>query len=161
MYENSMTLSEQTLLEKCREIELLCKELYDYFGQLYAGNDEVVCLWKKTADEEQNHAEQFSLAIRLKKSLSCQVTVDSKQVDSIILQMKAVIGKVKLTPPDLQDALGYAIRLEKYLSDFHLACVVTFEDTNFKKLFNAMMNSDNEHIASLQAVYYRIAGAQD
>jgi rubrerythrin len=148
-----MTISEQRLLEKCREIELLCKELYEYFAELYAGNDDAVRLWKKTADEEHNHAEQFTMALRLCRGLPCLVTVDSKRVDSIISQLQTVIKKVKLTPPELQDAICSAISLEKHLTEFHLGCVAIFEDKSYNKLFSAMMASDDGHIASLQAAY--------
>ena len=143
------------------EIEILCKDLYEYFASLYAGNDEAVNLWQKTADEEQNHAEQFMLAIRLRKGLSCQVTVNSKRVESTLLQMHAVIEKVKISPPKLQDALCSAIKLEKYLAEFHLGCVICFEEKSYKNMFNAMMAGDQEHIASLQAAHDKLVGFQD
>ncbi|MDA8414226.1 MAG: hypothetical protein M0023_10630 [Desulfobacteraceae bacterium] len=158
MPNDSMTISEQLLLEKCREIELLCKELYDYFAELYAGNNEAARLWIKTADEEQNHAEQFTMALRLFRRLPCLVTVDPQRVDSIISQLKTVIRKVKQDPPVLQDALCLAIKMENYLTELHLGCVALFVDKSLNDLFSAMMASDDEHIASLQAAYDRLAG---
>lgn len=156
MAEISMTISEQKMLEKCREIELLCKELYDYFADLYADNEEAVHLWRKTASEEQNHADQFTLTLKLKKGLTCLVTVDPTRVESILSQLHAVIEKVKVSPPKLEDALSSAIKLEKYLAEFHLGCVVVFEDKTYKAMFNAMMASDQKHIASLQAAYDKL-----
>jgi rubrerythrin len=156
MLEKTMTISDQRLLERCREIELLCKDLYMFFAELYIGNDEAVQLWQKTADEEQNHAEQFTLALRLSRNFSCQVTVDSKLVESTISKIKAVIEKVKLTRPELKVALCSAIKMENFLVNFHLGCVVLFEDNNYKNMFNAMMASDNQHIASLQAAYDKL-----
>ncbi len=156
----NMTISEQILLEKCREIELLCKQLYDYFAELYAGDEDAVRLWCKTAMEEQNHADQFTLALKLRKGMSCMVVADSTRVDSIIKQLGAVISKVRAEPPKLVDALNSSIRLEKYLVDFHLSCVVMFEEDSFKKMFNAMMASDQEHIASLQDTYDLLTCAQ-
>jgi len=158
---DSMTISEQRLLEKCREIELLCKELYEYFAELYADDHEAARLWKKTADEEQNHAEQFTMALRLFRGIPCLVTVDTQRVDSIISQLKTVIEKVKHDPPGLQDALCSAIKLENYLTEFHLGCVALFVDKSLNDLFSAMMASDDEHIASLQAAYDRHADVQD
>ena len=157
----TMTFSEQKILEKCREIELLCKELYDYFTKLFADNEDAVQLWRKTASEEQNHADQFSFALKLKKDIHCLVTVDPKRVESIVSQLQIVIEKVKATPPTFQDALSSAIKLETYLAEFHLVCVVNFEDQSYKSMFNAMMASDQEHIASLQAALDRINGVQD
>lgn len=161
MTDVSMTVSEQKMLEKCCEIELLCKELYDYFAELYTDNEEAVHLWRKTASEEQNHADQFALALRLKKGLACLVTVDLSRVEWILSQLRTVIEKVKISPPSFEDALNSAIRLEKYLVEFHLGCIVVFEDNSYKAMFNAMMASDQEHIASLQAAYDKLRGIQD
>ena len=157
----TMTISEQILLEKCREIELLCKELYDYFTELYSDNEEAVSLWSKTASEEENHAAQFTMALRLRNDLACNIQVDAARVESIILQFRGLIAKVKSAPPKLVDALGSSIKLEKYLAEFHLGCVVMFEDDSCRKMFNAMMSSDNEHVESLQAAYDKLVGAQD
>lgn len=161
MTELGMTFSEQKLLEKCRDIELLCKELYSFFAELYAGDEDAALLWCKTADEEQNHADQFTLALRLKKDLSCLVNLDHAKVDSVLSQLRTVIKKVRISPPLLQDALLSSIKLEKFISDLHLTCVVVYEDKQSKSMFNAMMASDNEHIASLQNAYDKLAGTQD
>ena len=152
-----MTISEQIFLEKCREIELLCKELYEYFSVLYAGDEEAVRLWRKTADEEQNHADQFTLALKLKKDLSCQVNIEPEKVESVISQLRSVIEKVRSTPPIFQDALLASIKLEKYIADLHINCVVVYEDKQCKSMFDAMMASDHEHIASLQVAYDKFA----
>lgn len=157
----NMTISEQILLEKCREIELLCKELYDYFAELYSGDEAALHLWRKTAMEEQNHADQFTLALKLRKGMSCIVAVESARVESIISQLRTVIAKVKAEPPKYADALNSSIKLEKYLAEFHLSCVVVFEEDSFRSMFNAMMASDQEHIASLQEAYDMVAGAQE
>ncbi len=157
----NMTISEQILLEKCREVEMLCKELYDYFADLHSDNEDAVHLWRKTAAEEQNHADQFTLVLKLRKGIACLVAVDSSKLDSILSQMRIVLTKVKAHPPTFQDALSSSIKLEKFLAEFHLGCVVEFEDNSYKKLFNAMMSSDQEHIASMQAAYDKLNGVQD
>jgi len=156
MSDKAMTLSEQILLEKCREIELLCKELYEYFALIYADNEDAVRLWRKTAMEEQNHADQFTLALKLRKDLPCTVLTDSARVESILSQLRIVIAKVKAEPPSLVDALNSAIKLEKHLSEFHIDCVARFENESYRKMFNAMMSSDNEHIESLQDQYNKL-----
>ena len=156
-----MNISDQAVLEKCRDLEFLCRDIYSYFADLYDGNDEAVRLWRKTSMEEQNHADQFTLALKLNKGLACMVTVKPDTLESIHTQMRAVLEKVKTTPPTLLDALYSSIKMEKYLSDFHLECVVEFEDSSYKKLFKAMMASDQEHIASLQAAYDKLKDTHD
>ena len=160
MSDKAMTLSEQIMLEKCRDIELLCKELYDYFAELYSDNDNAVHIWRKTAMEEQNHADQFTLALKLRKDLPCTVLTDAAKIESILSSLRIVIAQVKAAPPVLVDALNSAIKLEKHLAEFHIDCVAKFEDESYRKMFNAMMSSDNEHIESLQAEYNKLTGAQ-
>lgn len=161
MSETMMSISEQVLLEKCIKIELLCKELYEYFAELYANDDDAVRLWRKTAIEEQNHADQFTLALKLRKGMQCMVVADTARVESVINSLQVVIDKVKAEPPELKDALYSSIKLEKYLSEFHLTCVVMFEVDSHRKMFNAMMLSDQEHIGTLQEMYTMLTGEQD
>jgi len=155
-----LTLSDEGLLLKCREIELLSKGLYEYFAELYAGNEEAVQLWRKTADEEQGHAEQFTMALMMREGISFKLTVDPEQVESILSQLRTVMEKVRVDPPDLKDALLSCINLEKYLAEFHLVCVAAFEDQGCKNMFNALMASDQGHIESLQAAYVKLGGDQ-
>lgn len=161
MSEVSMNITEQMLLEKCKIVELLCKELYEYFAEIYADDADIARLWLKTALEEQNHADQFTLALKLKKGLSCTVALAPARVESVIQQLNGVLAKVKKTSPTLLDALESSIRLEQYLSDFHLSCVVLFEDDSYRQMFNAMMSSDQEHVASLMAACDRLSGRND
>lgn len=156
MLDNAMAITEQVMFEKCREIELLCKELYDYFAELYSDNDDAVRLWRKTAMEEQNHANQFTLALKLRKDLPCTVLTNSTRVDSVLSQLRALITKVKAVRPNLADALNVSITLEKHLAEFHIDSVARFENDSYRKMFNAMMSNDNEHIESLQQEHNKL-----
>lgn len=160
MLDNAMKLAEQVMLEKCREIELLCKELYDYFAELYSDNEAVARLWRKTAMEEQNHADQFTLALKLRKDLPCTVLTNSTRVESVLSQLRAVIAKVRAVRPNLADALSASIKIEKHLVEFHIDCVARFENDSHRKMFSAMMSSDNEHIESLQQEHDRLITAR-
>jgi len=160
MSDMTLTFSDEAFLLKCREIELLSKDLYEFFAELYADNEEAVHLWRKTAEEEQGHAEQFTMALMLRDGISAQMNVDPGRVESILSQLRTVMEKVKIDPPELKDALLSCIKLEKYLAEFHLVCVVIFEDNSCKNLFNALMASDQGHIEALQALYDKLGGDQ-
>lgn len=159
MLDNAMAVTEQVMFEKCREIELLCKELYDYYAELYSDNEDAVRLWRKTAMEEQNHADQFTLALKLRKDLPCTVLTNSTRVESVLSQLRTVIAKVKAVRPNLADALSASIKMEKHLAEFHIDCVARFDNDSYRKMFNAMMSSDNEHIESLQQEHNRLTTA--
>lgn len=158
MTDCAMGYTTQLLLEQCREIEYLCRDLYRYFAGVFAGDVEMASLWNKTAEEEENHAQQFTLALRLAKSLACEMQVDQAKVESVYAQLQRYVDKVMSAPPAAGDALYDAIKIERYVSEFHLDCVAKFDDKSFNGLFRSMMSSDNDHIASLQRAYYKLKG---
>ena len=145
------TRSDDTqILEKCREIELLSKQLYLFFADLYAADADIKELWTKTANEEQHHADQFALALKMKKNLSITLHVDMQRAVFIAVELEKLLHKFESYPPKLVDALATAVKLENYLADLHLACVASFEDQSFKNMFSAMMAADQHHITRLQ-----------
>lgn len=150
MQEPQIRSDDTQILEKCREIELLSKQLYLFFADLYAADADIKELWKKTADEEQHHADQFSLALKMKKNLSMTLHVDMQRAVFITGELEKLLHKCKSYPPKLVDALATAVKLENYLADLHLACVASFEDQSFKNMFSAMMAADQHHITRLQ-----------
>lgn len=159
--QESQTRSDDThILEKCREIELLSKKLYLFFADLYAADADVMALWMKTADEEQNHADQFTLALKMKKNLSLTLHIDMQKAVFIVVELEKMLKKFEDNPPTLVDALSTSIKLENYLSDFHLVCVASFEDQSFKNMFSAMMAADQQHVARLESELNAINGTK-
>lgn len=152
-----ISLKDQTILEKCREIELLSRDLYTCFAGTYVDSAEAVRLWHKTAREEQNHADQFSLALKLRKGLQLQTGISQKKADDIIQKLQVTIAKVTLTPLSLMMALEFAVKLEHLLAELHLSCIADFSDLSFQGLFNAMMSSDQDHVASLEALLAKLS----
>ena len=86
---------DQVLLEKCREIELLSRDLYNCFAESYTENPEAVHLWRKTACEEQNHADQFTLALKLRKGLHMRTDASLEKSELIIQSLKKTIPSLK------------------------------------------------------------------
>ena len=152
-----ITFNDQALLEKCRRIELLSKDLYTRFAETYLDSPEAVYLWRKTATEEENHAEQFTLALKLKKGLQLHSTISLDTADKLIDRLVNVIDGLPAKSLSLIDALEFAIKLEQYLVKFHISCIATFKDPSFEKLFKAMMASDQGHIASIEALYKKVS----
>ena len=153
---SGITFNDQALLEKCRKIELLNQELYTRFAETYHTIPEAVYLWRKTAVEEQNHAEQFTLALKLKKGLQMHSTIPLDTADKLIVRLNNIIEGLPSKKLSLLDALEFAIKLEQYLVKFHISCVATFTETSFQNLFNAMMKSDQDHIAVIEALHKKV-----
>ena len=143
-------------LDSCRRFELKCGELYHHFERLFAGEEWFSQLWKKTAREEENHAQQFDLALRLKGAGMERVKTDVDKAATDLVKLDAFLDKVLASKPSSQRALELAIRLEEQLAVVHMASIVAFNDPEMKKLFDAMMENDRDHVSALREALNRL-----
>jgi len=148
-----MSVDTMVVLGKCAEIELKSMELYDLYADCFEHDVDVARMWRRVAREEENHANQFRLAVKMKEGAIRAVTVDPWKVDNTLRVLQSIIDGVKRSSPSLEEALRSAIKLEEHLSCLHVDCVVNFEDEQYRKFFHAMMACDNAHASRLQEVY--------
>jgi rubrerythrin len=141
------------ILKACRDIEKVAEEIYRYYAEIFKDNPRIRSLWERTADEEKSHAQQFELALKLRKGMVEGSSGDSFMVCNTLKYLRSFQDGIKKRKPVLSEALRSAIRFEEHLAQFHLSCIAIFRDERFKNMFTAMMASDNEHVESLQNEY--------
>jgi len=144
-----LSLENMALLDICANIETKCAELYRHFSELYVDIPEISALWNKTADEEDNHSEQFKLAVRLRGAGMEGVKADRSRVAILAEQFDSFIPKIKGKPPTPAQALTFAIQLEEKLFEYHMSTLVDFSNSSLEKLFTSMANNDKRHIEML------------
>lgn len=152
-----LTITDTHILEVCCRIEEALAHLYRYFSELYADQPQMSALWEKTAKEEDNHAEQFRLACRLRGIGIKALKKDISRVNTVLEKIQYVYSGVQKIPPKLEDALKFAIRLEHSLADYHMNTIATFDDKGLALLFTSMMKHDRSHIEMLEKAYERVA----
>ena len=145
-----LNAQEVMLLNLCRDIELTGEELYFHFAEIFKDDMQAAAVWRKTALEEGNHADQFKLAAKLRIGVVESMNLDAEKVGNALKFIQSVLEGVRRSPPNLHDAFLIAIELEEKLSDFHMDCVATFTEESYRKLFAAMMNADRGHLQALQ-----------
>lgn len=156
MTENHAGMSAEVLkiLEICRDIEVTCSELYHYFEAIFSNAPNISLLWRKTALEEENHANQFVLALKLRRQGIVQsVNLDVSTAEEILTRIKRMNEEVRVKEPSIAEALLLAIELEEDLSEYHLSTIALFEEESHKKLFEAMMKNDHDHVVDLKRAY--------
>lgn len=142
------------ILEICREIEVCMAELYHYYAEIFSDTPGMSKLWEKTAREEENHANQFALAITLRRQGVVQaVNTDLFTAETILNKLKSIYATVKQARPTIADALRSAIKLEEKLAAYHMSSLALFQDESYRKLFEAMMKNDQGHIVSLERAF--------
>ncbi|MCX5867068.1 MAG: hypothetical protein NT009_06220 [Proteobacteria bacterium] len=138
------------VLEKCQKLEEVAAEMYHFLAQSHKFDPGICALWEKTAGEEENHASQFSMAIRMKKGLSVEIKAEKMKVEETLKIAESILEGMKKNPPRIRKALEDVIMLEEIFSEFHLANTMHFPDESHKKLFQAMMSADKDHVGSLK-----------
>lgn len=145
------------VLEICRDVELANAALYHYFAEIFSSDAEVAALWSKTAGEEENHAKQFVLGIKMRKDqIVDSLSIDGTKAKDMLDFVKSLSAEVRNSPPDKVEALRIAINLEERLAGFHMTTVSGFTDNNLKQLFAAMMKTDDHHVEKLHEMQRRL-----
>jgi rubrerythrin len=147
------------ILDICREIELKNAGLYSYFAELFTDDRQISALLKKTSQEEENHARQFDLLIKLIKENAIEsVSANLEETVRAYDFIDQICNKVRLDPPTPAEALATAIDLEQYLVKFHVMAVTWFQDFSYQVLFTSLMKADNDHVEALTAAYVNLQG---
>jgi rubrerythrin len=136
-------------LDQCARLELKMADLYRYFEALFVDTPAFSLLWQKTANEEENHYQQFYLGVKLKGVGMENVNTDVAQAKAYLQKVETYLEKVMVSRPTMEEALTLAIELEKRLVTLHMSSIVRFEDQGLKKMFKAMMESDEGHVTML------------
>jgi rubrerythrin len=138
------------LFDICSEIEGLFAELYYFYSDHFKDDQVLAALWKKTAEDEENHQKQFNLARRLVDEINCKALVEIDAAEEVKKKLQRLLQHLRNNPPDIVTALTKAIEMEEKLMTLHASTVVDFESADVRKLFIAMQCFDKEHILALR-----------
>jgi rubrerythrin len=147
------------VLEACHELEKTMAKIYFGYVEVFKEYKPLAAVWHKTALEEENHALQFDLALKIKVGLVESTKVDLFKVMNSLNTVKSVLENILKSPPTPLDALRSAINLERQLAEFHLDCLASFENISHKEMFRAMMQADKDHIKVLEKTYQALLDA--
>ncbi len=76
--------------------------------------------------------------------------ITAEQAAALVTGMGRVLDQVRQAPPSPIQALEQAVRLEQRLAKFHLTSLAEFAQPTTRKLFEAMLAADQEHVAALE-----------
>lgn len=148
--ENESASDLSYVLSMCAGIEKVRGETYDHLAHSYRFDEEISALFRKTANEERNHEQQFLFALRKFPAVITCTTVSPGQVKIFAERAQNYLQLIKSRVPGIAEALSMAVRWEEEFRRFHMDAGVTFEDPALKNLFVAMMAADEDHIRSLR-----------
>src|SRR5690242_17328129 len=130
------------LLDICIHIEKKISELYFFFSEQYGEMPNLARLWRKTAQEEENHMFQFQMAARMSKSLKFSAVVSLGDAEQALRMVSGLQKRIMEHPTTWYNALKFAIELEDRISHLHAHTALAFEDASFNSMYQAMMKHD-------------------
>ncbi|MCM2360048.1 MAG: hypothetical protein NDI77_17990 [Geobacteraceae bacterium] len=151
--EKTLTPQEIRVLDICRQVELANEQLYLFFAELFKDDARLAQLWRKTAMEERNHANQFKLATAIQTGMIETVNLDFAEAAETLEFVRLLLDSAKKSPPLPEEALRIAVELEGKLSNFHMDCQVHFTEESFVEMFRAMMAADDEHTRAIRQAW--------
>jgi rubrerythrin len=140
----------RAVLSGCRDMETAMADLYDLLAKIHAGVPYMAKLWSKTANEERNHAAQFTLALDIANGAVKAVRVDISTIERTVHAVHLLREEYLARPPTVEQALQAAITSEEALVDLHADKIPIFAEESHKRLFVAMMAADREHVGRLR-----------
>jgi rubrerythrin len=146
------------VLRQCREVELTAARLYTLLAEIHAAISEMAYIWRKTANEEHNHAAQFEFAINNMEGSPQAVEIDTSFLENCFTALNLACEEVRTRPPTPTQALRATIVAEKAMEALHMNCISVFRDSTLKTLYNRMMAADRAHIGTLERYLEKITG---
>ncbi len=144
------------LLEVYRRIEFTLASLYRFLSNLYADTPDTAAVFLKTANEEENHALQFELALKLPNPIA-HPTVAVEAADALLKDVLDLDAKVRRTLPAPVEALQTAVDLETRLAAYHMDSIGIFHQPRLQEMFKAMMAADKQHVETLTAALAKLS----
>jgi len=134
----------------CREVEMLLSEVYLNFSTIKGIDQEVKEVFLKLASDEQQHAILLDFVDKIITKSNLEITENEtmKKVERIHEKAQAVLLRSR-HPISINDALTFAIKLERYFIDVHARVLVSLADTQTARLVQFLAHDEDEHVASL------------
>lgn len=145
-----LTMDQLHFLDRCKRFELKGAELYYHFARSFAENKPLSRLWSKTALEEESHAQQFAMAARMQGVGMSGVNTDLTKAMVNLQKLEEKVDQLMASTLSEVESLNLAVKLEEQMAVLHMSSIVIFSNSELKKLFQAMMDFDKEHVEALR-----------
>ncbi|WP_298036868.1 ferritin family protein [uncultured Desulfuromonas sp.] len=145
----------RTFLQKCVSIEETVAAIYRGFLETVPCDEELKTIWLRMAGEEDDHAAQIRLALRLpiKEAFRGQ-KVSMAQMEQLLNRARSILEGVRSSPPRVEDALRIAMKLEQDFLHVHIESAAEFAEDSLRRMFAALGQEDEKHKVALEG-YFR------
>ena len=139
------------LLNDCSRIERLAQEIYQQLAVADRFQTPVRDLFRRLADDEQDHVRQIEMAGKLPGDrLDAVSRIAGGKVAEALELAQRLRQDVFARPYGEEEALRLAVFLEKTFVRIHLDNALHFYDPRVIRLFEGLARSDEAHLETLR-----------
>ena len=136
----------------------ICSKIEETAGKIYrqlATSAKLSLAVKQTleemANDEDDHASQLQLALRLPENMAVTSSAAMlQQATQLLEQAEHILRTATETKVTDQQAIKIGIKLEENFCQAHIANSFEFTDDRFRSMFAAMARADAEHCQRLK-----------
>lgn len=142
----------QKFLNACAEVEEAIGQIYREYEKLSQGEEVLEQIWRDMARDEDAHAQQLRLAMRLPvKTAFAGIKEGAPDLDELRRVAAEALVEARTGKMKLLEMLKTAVSLENNFRGIHAGCALLFKDPSLQKTFKALARADQEHLAALDA----------
>lgn len=141
----------QGFLNDCCKIELMVSRIYQHFAAQPDYPERLRQLFRQLAQDEEEHARQFDLALELPEGAVGSVKrITWEKVSQGLNKARTLFQDLQHHQCDAEKALKVAMRLEEEFIRIHLDNSILITDERISSMFRGLAKGDDEHLAVLR-----------
>ncbi len=139
------------LLHLCLEVEETLGRIYRHFADHGPGDQALRQLWRELAQDEEQHALQLRLLLRLPQDgLVASPTLPLDTVRAMRDYARKALQEITSKPVSEATALKLARKLERDFNRVHAEAAVEYPQENTRAMFAALAQADEGHARLLE-----------
>ncbi len=147
---DKLPLNKIHVLDKCSLIEEKCAHIYRHFERMFSDDPDIEALWRKIANDEDNHSAQFKLASLHLGNNKKDIGSKDKKLDAVLDKLDSIHRTVETKSLSLSEAFEIALVIEIELAERHIESILTYKSCGLSDLFVKMERYDQGHLELLQ-----------
>ncbi len=137
-------------LNKCAQIEETAALIYHEFSGNAKCDETLALVWEKMARDEEDHAKQLKLAMRLPvRDIFKSAGANSPNPETLNELACSILVRAKEDSYTLLNMLKDAVLLEKEFRKIHATYAIEFKDPSLLETFKRLARADEEHLKAL------------
>lgn len=143
-------------INTCARIEEMAAKVYHEFSRNSRCDAELTAIWSKMARDEEDHAHQLRLVMRLSATeILEKISEKCPDPEELSTRLEQILQDAREGNQEVLEMLKVAVVLEKEFRRVHVATSLIFRDPNLLKTFERLAAADDVHVRELQAYIKR------